>query len=135
MYGGRGKQGVRRTVSSLVRCKLSISSTLSLTLVSTSSKPSSSTTSRAARSNNKESGVTSWLICTAHQLSEYSPRRVAKRRERGFYPNGLTSMAIMFSLSSSVMGVLVVRAGNVVVNMTHSPSRKSGRVIICRHRY
>jgi len=42
-----GRHGIR-TVNSLVLCKLSISSILSLTDSSFSSKPSSSTTSRAA---------------------------------------------------------------------------------------
>ena len=46
------------TVSSRVRCKLSIASMRSRTLSSRSSNPSSSTTSRAARRINIESGRT-----------------------------------------------------------------------------
>src|SRR6202011_491946 len=57
-------QKQKPTVSSHVRCKLSISSTRARTLSSNSSKPSSSTTCRAAWRMSIESGRTSWWICT-----------------------------------------------------------------------
>jgi len=57
----KGRDGVH-TVNSLVLCKLSISSILFLTDSSFSSKPSSSTTSRAAWRISNESGRTLWLM-------------------------------------------------------------------------
>ena len=60
------------TVNSLVLCKLSISSILSLTDSSFSSKPSSSTTSRAAWRINNESGRTLWSMSMLMMLRRSS---------------------------------------------------------------